>query len=132
TLSSLLMYECRRCGPVRSVLCGVHHMSIRRLCVAGFLVVGTANAPAAQRTPPVRFPTSHGRDGTLPPLVTTRGDVERLITQMLEMASALDPVDTVDGGELTMMLAGRDAAGRYVSSTLPASKSLDTLRRYLD
>jgi hypothetical protein len=83
------------------------------------------------RSTPAQDLAWHAREGTLPSLVTTRGDVERLVTEIIESASVLPPGVTVLGGEMMVMVMAFTRDGRGTSSTVPNATGLDTLHRYL-
>ena len=108
------------------VLGALRHMLNR---LASFALLALLIAPRLESQ--LSFPAWHGRDGALPPMITTRAEVETLVRNAIEIANKLEATDTVFQGQPMISVMATTIDGRSTSSTVPAAEGLDTLHRYL-
>lgn len=73
----------------------------------------------------------YSRSATLPAMITTRGDVEKLVTDIIAIASPAEPNTGPVSGQTLLEVMPTIGEGRMAEYTVSVATGLDSLRRVL-
>jgi hypothetical protein len=80
-----------------------------------------------------QFPSAtYSRSGTLPAMITTKGAVEQFVKELAGLASSIEPIDTVNAGQMGLSTRVMTRDRRWVAGGGPISAGLDTLTARLN